>query len=37
MTFKPLTTNVSHHIEINQMIFTADQLTGFLRWGNIGR
>ena len=32
-----LTTSVSHHIETNQVICIANQLTGFYMMGNIGR
>ena len=35
--FKPLTTNVLHHIETSQLICIANQLTGFIWWGNRGR
>ena len=31
--FKPLTTNVLHHIETSQLIYIANQLTGFIWWG----
>ena len=31
--FKPLTTNVLHHIETSQLIYIANQLTGFIGWG----
>ena len=34
---KPLTTNVSHQIENSQLIYSANQLTGFYMMGNIGR
>ena len=30
-------TNVPHHIEPNQLIYIANQLTGFYMMGNIGR
>ena len=33
----PLTTNVHHHIETNQLICTENQLTGFYMMGNNGR
>ena len=33
----PLTTGVSHHIETNQLICRANQLTGFYMMGNISR
>ena len=32
----PLTTNVLYHIETNQLICIANQLTGFYMTGNIG-
>ena len=32
----PLTTGVPHHIETSQLIFRANQLTGFHVMGNIG-
>ena len=35
--FNPLTTNVPHHIETSQLIWNANQLTGFYMMGNIGR
>ena len=35
--FKPLTTNVPHHIQNSQLICNANQLTGFYMMGNIGR
>ena len=34
--FKPLTTNIPHHIETSQLICNADQLTGFYMMGNTG-
>ena len=34
---KPLTANVLHHIETSQLIWIANQLTGFYMMGNIGR
>ena len=34
LTFNPLTTNVSHHIETIQLICSANQLTGFYMVGN---
>ena len=34
---KPLTTNVPHHIETSQLIWRANQLTGFYMMGNTGR
>ena len=33
----PLTTNVPHHIETSQLIYSANQLPGFDMIGNIGR
>ena len=33
----PLTTNVPHPVETNQLICNANQLTGFYLMGNIGR
>ena len=36
-SFNPLTTNVPHHIETSQLIWNANQLTGFYMMGNIGR
>ena len=33
----PSTTNVPHPIESNQLIYIANQLTGFYMMGNIGR
>ena len=30
MSFNPLTTSVSYHIETSQLIFIANQLTGFV-------
>ena len=35
--FNPLTTSVPYHIETNQMIWKANQLTGSYMMGNIGR
>ena len=32
----PLTTNAPHHIETSQLIYIANQLTGFYMMGNIG-
>ena len=32
-----LTTNIPHHIETCQLIFRANQLTGFYMIGHIGR
>ena len=37
ISFKPLTTNVPHHIETSQLICTENQLTGFYMMRNIGR
>ena len=34
--FNPLTTNVPHHIETSQLIYIANQLTGFYMMENIG-
>ena len=33
----PLTTNGPHHIETIQLIYNANQLTGFYIMGDIGR
>ena len=33
----PLMTNVPHHIASSQLIYSANQLTGFYMMGNIGR
>ena len=33
----PLTANISQHIETSQLIWYANQLTGFYMMGNIGR
>ena len=35
--FNPLISNAPHHIETSQLIWTANQLTGFYMKGNIGR
>ena len=35
--FNLLTTIISHHIETNQLIFSANQLTNFYMMVNIGR
>ena len=35
--FKPLTTIVSHQTEMSELIWKANQLTGFYMMGNIGR
>ena len=35
--FNPLTPNVPHHIETNQLICSSNQLTGFYTMGIIGR
>ena len=37
LQFNPLTINVSYHIETSQLIYIANQLTGFYMMGNIGR
>ena len=37
VSLNPLTTNVPHHIETSQLIYIANQLTGFYMMGNIGR
>ena len=34
---KAFTTNVPNHIETSQLIYIANQLTGFYMMGNIGR
>ena len=36
-TVNPLTTNVPHHIGTSQLIWIANQLTGFFMMWNIGR
>ena len=36
-SFNPLTTNVPHHTENSQLIFSANQLTGFYMMENTGR
>ena len=36
-SLNPLTTSVPHSIETSQLIYNANQLTGFYKMGNIGR
>ena len=37
LSINPLTTSVPHHIETSQLIYDANQLTGFHMMWNIGR